>query len=66
VCPGVTFAGVRFDLSDPDGNRHLIIGALEYTAQKGRSDLQYVTRKETRVREIQPVKVAHRAIVRAG
>lgn len=62
---GVTFARVRFDLGDPDGNRHLGIGALEYAAEKGRGDFKYVASKETTFREIQPVKVTHRAIVRA-
>jgi hypothetical protein len=27
VCPGISFASVRFDLSDPDGNRRSGIGA---------------------------------------
>jgi hypothetical protein len=66
VCPGVTFAGVRFDFSDPDGNRRLGFGALEYAAEKGRGDLKYVASKETTAREIQSVKVTHRTIVRAG
>jgi hypothetical protein len=66
VCPGVTFAGIRFDFGDPDGNRRLGFGALEYAAEKGRGDLMYVASKEATAREIQSVKVTHRAIVRAG
>jgi hypothetical protein len=63
VCPGIPFASVRFDLSDPDGNRRIGIGALEYAAEQGWGDLEYVASKETTARVAQPVKVAHREIV---
>jgi hypothetical protein len=63
VRPGITFASVRFDLGDPDGNRRPGIGALEYAAEQGWGDLEYVASKETTTRAAQPVKVAHRAIV---
>jgi hypothetical protein len=66
VCSGITFAGVRFDLGDADGNRPLVVVTLQDTAEQGGGDLEYVTSKETAVRETQSVKVAHRAIVRAG
>jgi hypothetical protein len=63
VCPGISFAGVRLDLGDPDGNRRLDIGALEYAAEKGWGDFEYVASKETTTRTAHSVKVAHRAIV---
>jgi hypothetical protein len=66
VCSGITFAGVRFDLGDADGNRPLVVVTLQDTAEQGGGDLEYVTSKETAVRETQSVKVTHRAIVRAG
>ena len=63
VCPGISFAGVRLDLGDPDGNRRLGIGALEYAAEKGWGDFEYVASKETTTRTTHSVKVTHRAIV---
>jgi hypothetical protein len=63
MCPGISFAGVRFDLGDPEEIRRLGIGALEYATEKGWSDLEYVASKETTTRAAQSVKVAHRAIV---
>jgi len=63
VRPGITFAGVRFDLGDTDGNRLLGSGALQYTAEQSWSDLENVTSKEITVRKTQSVKVVHRSIV---
>jgi len=63
MCPGISFAGVRFDLGDPQRNRRLGIGALEYAAEKGWGDLEHIASKETTTRAAQSVKVAHRAIV---
>jgi hypothetical protein len=63
VRSGVTFARVRFDLGDPDGNRRLAIRALEYATEKGWRDLQDVTSKKTTTRTAQSVEIAHRAIV---
>jgi hypothetical protein len=60
--PGISFAGVRFNFDDPEGNRRFDIGALEYAAEKGGGDLEYITRKETTTRTAQSVKVVHRAI----
>jgi hypothetical protein len=59
MCPGISFAGVRFDLGDPEGNRRLGIGALEYAAEKGWGDLEYIASKETTTRAAQSIKVAH-------
>ena len=66
VCTGITFAGGRFDLGDAEGNRRFVVVTLQDTAEQSWGDLEYVTSKETTVRETQSVKVAHRAIVRAG
>jgi len=66
VCSGITIAGVRFDLGDAEGNRPFAVVTLQDTAEQGWRDLEYVTSKETTARETQSVKVAHRAIVRAG
>ena len=63
VCPGISFTGVRFDLGDADGNRRFDIGALEYAAEKGWGDFEYVASKETTTRTAHFVKVTHRAIV---
>ena len=63
VRSGITFAGVRFDLGDTDGNRLLVSGALQYTAEQSWSDLEDVTSKEITARKAQFVKVVHRAIV---
>jgi len=63
VCPGISFAGVRLDLGDADRNRRLDFGALEYAAEKGWSDFEYVASKETTTRTAHSVKVTHRAIV---
>src|SRR5665213_4118719 len=65
MCPGISFAGVRFDLGDPEGNRRLDIGALEDAAEKGWGDFEYVASKETTTRTSHSVKVTHRAIVPA-
>jgi len=63
VRPGITFAGVRFDLGDTDGNRLLASSALQYTTEQSWSDLENVTSKELTARKAQFVKVDHRAIV---
>jgi hypothetical protein len=63
VRPGITFASVRFDLSNTDGNRRPSIRALEYAAEQGWRDLEDVTSKEIATRKAQFVKVVHRAIV---
>lgn len=63
VCPGISFAGVRFDLGDADGNRRPGIGALEYAAKQGWGDFEYVASKEITTGAAQSLKVAHRAIV---
>jgi len=60
---GISFAGVRLDLGDADRNRRLDFGALEYAAEKGWSDFEYVASKETTTRGTHSVKVTHRAIV---
>jgi hypothetical protein len=61
--PGISFAGVRFNFGDPEGNRRFDISALKNTAEKGGGDLEYITGKETTTRTAQSVKVVHRAIV---
>jgi hypothetical protein len=63
VRSGITFASVRFDLSNTDGNRRPSIRALEYAAEQGWRDLEDVTSKEITARKAQFVKVVHRAIV---
>ncbi len=63
VRPGISFTGVRFDLGDADGDRRFDIGALEYAAEKGWGDFEYVASKETTTRTAHSVKVTHRAIV---
>jgi hypothetical protein len=59
VRPRITFARVRLDLGDTDGNRRFGIGALEHTAKQGRGHLQHVASEETTVRETHTVKVNH-------
>jgi hypothetical protein len=66
VCPGIPFAGVRFDLRDADRDRRVGISALEYTTKKGRRNLKNVASKETVTRETQSVQVTHRVIVSAS
>jgi hypothetical protein len=63
VRSGITFACVRFDLSNTDGNRRPSIRALEYAAEQGWRDLEDITSKEIATRKAQFVKVVHRAIV---
>lgn len=60
VRSGITFAGVRFDLGDTDGNSLLGCGALQYTAEQSWSDLEDVTSKEITARKAYSVKVVHR------
>jgi len=60
VRSGITFAGVRFDLGDTDGNRLLASRALQYTAQQSWSDLEDVASKEITARRAQFVKAGHR------
>jgi hypothetical protein len=59
VRSGITFAGVRFDLSNTDGNRRSSIRALEYAAEQSWGDLEDVTSKEITARKAQLIKVAH-------
>lgn len=63
VRTGITFAGVRFDLGDTDGNSLIGSRVLQYAAEQSWSDLEDVTSKEIASGKAHFVKVVHRQIV---
>jgi hypothetical protein len=65
MSPRISFAGVRFHLSDTNGDGPVVSDSLQDTAEKCGGDVEGVTSKELSIREVHVIKFNHRSIVPA-